>query len=215
MGSWVLFFSLAGGCVYTGVFIFVVFCTGIIQFGFGSVAPIVCGEEGRRMLMKVDKFVVLMIILGLTFVGCGGPRQRQVLVASTPVGAVVKIQGAEVGHTPVSLTFEGDTSITIEQNGYEPQEALINAKTGPNLVVNLVRIEVPEAQEVGYTTMSQIKTAYNDGTISRQQYDQYKAQIRARRAVELEGAKRDLRNGRVTEGKYKARVRAIKAKYEG
>ncbi len=167
------------------------------------------------MLMKVVRFVVLIIVFGLMSIGCGGPRQRQVLVASTPVGAVVKIQGAEVGHTPVSLTFEGDTSITVAQKGYEPQDVVVTSKTGPNLVVNLVQIEVPESQEVGYTTMNQIKAAYHDGTISREQYDQYKAQIRARRAIELEGAKRDLRDGRMTEGTYKARVRAIKAKYEG
>ena len=167
------------------------------------------------MQMNMRCIVLAVVASGLVLGGCGGPRQWQVLIASEPAGATVKIQGSEVGHTPVSMVFEEDTAITIEQRGYESQEVVITPGTGPNLVVNLVRIETPDAEAVGYTTMDQIKAAYDAGDISKSRFEQYKAEIRARRAIEVERAKRELREGRLSEVKYKERVRAIKEKYEG
>ena len=165
--------------------------------------------------MRSLSVAILVGIMIAAMVGCGGTTEKQVLIASNPAGAVVKIGGAEVGHTPVSLTFAEETTISVEQTGYESQELQVDKSTGPNLIVELKRIEIPEGKKADFSTMRQIKSAHNDGSISREQYDRFKTKIRANRAVELERAKRDLRQGRITEGKYKQRVRAIKQKYEG
>ena len=165
--------------------------------------------------MRSLSVAILVGIVIAATAGCGGTTEKQVLIASNPAGAVVKIAGTEVGRTPVSLTFAEETTISVEQNGYESQEIQVDKSTGPNLIVELVRIEIPESKKADYSTMRQIKSAYNEGSISRAQYDQFKTKIRANRAVELERAKRDLREGRITEEKYKQRVRAIKQKYEG
>ena len=167
------------------------------------------------MQMNIRCITFAVVVFGLMLGGCSGPRQWQVLIASNPAGAIIKIEGAEVGHTPVSMVFEKDTTISIEQRGYESQEVVITSRTGPNLVVNLVQIEMPDAEAVGYTTIEQIRVAYDAGDISKSRYEQYKAEIRARRTIEVERAKRELRDGRLSEEKYKERVRAIKEKYEG
>jgi hypothetical protein len=151
--------------------------------------------------------------LTLAVVACGG-AEREILIASNPGQATVRLAGADLGLTPVTVKVAGETTFTVEKRGYVAQEVLITRRSGPNVVVELVK-EPETSSSSGYTTMRQIKTAYRDGTISRADYDHYKGLINRRRAVDLEKAKRDFRAGRMTEGQYKQRVRAIKDRYEG
>jgi hypothetical protein len=170
---------------------------------------------------------ILLVICCVSLAGClafpggekeEGPAEHQVLIASNPGEARVMMDGAELGTTPLELTVTEGAVVSVEKEGFEPEELVFGADVGPNVVVQLMAIPTPTSVPYTgprYTTMRQIKIAYREGDISRVQYDEYKRQINQRRAVELEQAKADLRAGRLTEGKYKKKVRAIKAKYEG
>lgn len=163
--------------------------------------------------------VLLVVVIGAS---CSrAPADRQILVASKPGEATVTLDDAELGTTPMQLTVAGGetTTVTVSKEGFESQQVALSADTGPNLVVELTALPTPTALPAAagprYTTMRQIKIAYREGDISRSQYDEYKREINRRRKVELDQAKADLRAGHLTEGRYKKKVRVIKAKYEG
>jgi hypothetical protein len=181
------------------------------------------------MVRKAQSVAIVVVVIAVC--GCvKAPREADILIASKPGDATVTLDGAELGTTPLKLKVRGETVLDVELEGYETQQVAISPGSDPNVIVELEEIvpvvEVVESAETTtvqrsqpsgprYTTMRQIKYAYREGDISRVQYDEYKRAINRRRQVELDQAKADYRAGKLTEGKYKKRVRAIKDKYEG
>lgn len=60
-----------------------------------------------------------MLLLLSCFVGCG---ERIITIQSEPNGALVWLNGREVGRTPVQVNYvyDGNYDVRIERDGYEP-----------------------------------------------------------------------------------------------
>jgi ubiquitin len=71
------------------------------------------------------------------------------------------------------------------------------------------------AKDKVYTTMRQLKDDLAKGIITRDDYRKWQAEIRKKRAADLEALERDLRERKITKAEYEAKAREIKLKYEG
>jgi hypothetical protein len=62
-----------------------------------------------------------VLCLGLLGAGLSGCVERRFTVRTDPPGALVRVNGEEVGSTPVSMPFiyYGDRRMTIEAEGYQ------------------------------------------------------------------------------------------------
>ena len=61
---------------------------------------------------------------------CGGCVERRYTVRTNPPGALVYVNGEEIGKTPVSrsFTYYGDREITLVQDGFETQRVITPMK---------------------------------------------------------------------------------------
>jgi hypothetical protein len=60
-------------------------------------------------------------LLAFQVTGCASSMQRRMTIRSEPPGAMVMIEGEELGYTPVSMdfTYYGTREITLVLDGYE------------------------------------------------------------------------------------------------
>jgi serine/threonine-protein kinase len=63
---------------------------------------------------------------------------RSVTIASSPKGASVLLNGAELGKTPYTLQFRRATALKIVLSGYAPQTITVTPESDPNLTLELV-----------------------------------------------------------------------------
>lgn len=72
------------------------------------------------------------VILGLLLLtGCAQNMHRRVTIRSEPPGALVLLEGEELGHTPVSFDFDhyGTRELTLIKDGYETVTAMQKIRT--------------------------------------------------------------------------------------
>jgi hypothetical protein len=74
---------------------------------------------------------------------------------------------------------------------------------------------MPPATAKTYATMRELKQDLRAGAISGHDFYNWQMMIRAWRSAEIDTAKADLRAGRITHAEFKARLAAIRLKYEG
>jgi serine/threonine protein kinase len=63
---------------------------------------------------------------------------HSVTIASSPKGASVLLNGAELGKTPYTLQFRRATALKIMLSGYAPQTITVTPESDPNLALELV-----------------------------------------------------------------------------
>jgi len=70
----------------------------------------------------------LLILLAAVQTGC---VHRRMTIRSVPSGALVKVDGEEIGYTPVSMdfTYYATREITLTKDGYETQSVMQKVKT--------------------------------------------------------------------------------------
>lgn len=73
-------------------------------------------------------FVALVVFLAGGQSGC---VHRRMTIRSVPAGALVKVDGDEIGYTPTSVdfTYYGTREITLTKDGYETQTVMQKVKT--------------------------------------------------------------------------------------
>lgn len=76
------------------------------------------------MMTKELSWLFLLVLLPLLATGCAGVR-RELTVESNPPGALVYLNGDEVGRTPVTREFlyYGTMDLRLRKDGYETLEA--------------------------------------------------------------------------------------------
>jgi hypothetical protein len=78
----------------------------------------------------------------MLLLGAAGCVERRYTIRSDPPGALVVVNGEEIGRTPVSrsFTFYGDREITLMLDGFETKRVIqkINAPWYDNLVTEIV-----------------------------------------------------------------------------
>jgi hypothetical protein len=64
---------------------------------------------------------VALLIAGCGLVCCGGCVERRLTIRSTPPGALVVLDGQEIGHAPVStaFTYYGEREVKLIKDGFE------------------------------------------------------------------------------------------------
>ncbi len=72
-----------------------------------------------------------------------------------------------------------------------------------------------KTKKPSYNTMAQIKKAIREGKITKAEFRNYQAEIRRKRAVEIDATKKAYQQGKLTKAQYKEKIRSIKIKYEG
>lgn len=72
-----------------------------------------------------------MVLLGLLATGCSHNMHRRMTIRSEPPGALVLLEGEEIGYTPVSMDFDhyGTREITLIKDGYETVTAMQKVRT--------------------------------------------------------------------------------------
>lgn len=72
--------------------------------------------------------LALLALLAFTQSGC---VHRRMTIRSIPAGALVKVDGDEIGYTPVSVdfTYYATREITLTKDGYETQTVMQKVKT--------------------------------------------------------------------------------------
>ncbi len=121
------------------------------------------GKTGRAAILA---------LLGLALAGC---VERRYTIRSEPPGALLIVNGEEVGTTPVSrpFTFYGDRSIRLQAEGYETLDVVqpINAPYYDNLLTeffteNLVPFTLRDERAFNYT-MIPLKPTDPNGLLDR------------------------------------------------
>lgn len=79
-------------------------------------------------LMKRWTLIALLVLLSASQFGC---VHRRMTIRSVPSGALVKVDGEEIGYTPASVdfTYYGTREITLTKDGYETQTVMQKVKT--------------------------------------------------------------------------------------
>lgn len=128
-------------------------------------------------MLKASTNILLAVIVGALVTGCGtiihGTTQ-DVSIASSPSGASVVIDGADIGETPITQALERDSQHTIELNldGYESESIIVNKGTSGWVVGNivfggLIGLAVDAATGGMYKlTPEQINSSLESGTAS-------------------------------------------------
>jgi len=87
--------------------------------------------------------IILAVAVGAFLAGCGtiihGTTQ-DVSIASSPSGASVTVDGADIGETPITQSLDRGNQHTIELNldGYESESIIVNKGTSGWVVGNIV-----------------------------------------------------------------------------
>ena len=86
-------------------------------------APTECARIGR--VSQCWGFVALCVVT-LLQTGCSQNMHRRMTIKSDPPGALVLLEGEEVGYTPVGIDFGhyGTREITLIKDGYETVTAM-------------------------------------------------------------------------------------------
>lgn len=85
-----------------------------------------CGE--LTVKTKRRYLLALLVLLAISQSGC---VHRRMTIRSIPSGALVKVDGDEIGYTPVSVdfTYYATREITLTKDGYETQSVMQKVKT--------------------------------------------------------------------------------------
>ena len=69
-------------------------------------------------------WILILLLSGLTQVGC---VHRRVTINSNPSGALVKVDGSDIGYTPASFDFTwyGTREVQLLRDGYETHTELV------------------------------------------------------------------------------------------
>ena len=80
-------------------------------------------ETGTMSMRR--KWISLILLLALTQVGC---VHRRVTINSYPSGALVKVDGRDIGYTPASFdyTWYGTREVQLLRDGYETHTELVD-----------------------------------------------------------------------------------------
>ncbi len=167
----------------------------------------------------------LTIIIGLfCLIGCS-PEQTSVLISSTPVGAVVVLDGAEIGATPMTVQINKPMELTIRHAGYLEQQLRLTPKSDPNQIVHLE--ELPPAEKAATVekaaapvaaktqTINNLKRQYRSGQISKSEYQQAVQQLKYKLKADLTNLKDRYRKGALSKDDYRQQTAKIKYRYEG
>lgn len=86
-------------------------------------APLCVSVSVKRWLL-----VALMVLVSGSQFGC---VHRRMTIRSIPSGALVKVDGEEIGYTPASVdfTYYGTREITLTKDGYETQTVMQKVRT--------------------------------------------------------------------------------------
>lgn len=70
----------------------------------------------------------VLILAALTVMLLPGCVHRRLTVNSSPTGALVRIDGEDIGYTPASVDFTwyGEREVQVIKDGYETQTRLVN-----------------------------------------------------------------------------------------
>jgi len=76
-------------------------------------------------MLRRWKWISLLLLLGLTQVGC---VHRRVTINSSPSGALVKVDGKDIGYTPASFdyTWYGTREVQLLRDGYETHTEMVD-----------------------------------------------------------------------------------------
>jgi hypothetical protein len=112
------------------------------------------------------------VVVGLALAGgLSGCVERRYTIRTNPPGALVEVNGEEIGRTPVSrsYTYYGDRDITLSMDGYQTQRLIqpIRAPWYDNLVTeffteNLVPFTLRDERDFTYTMAPSTVPAKND-----------------------------------------------------
>ena len=69
-------------------------------------------------------WILILLLSGLTQVGC---VHRRITINSNPSGALVKVDGRDIGYTPASFDFTwyGTREVQLLRDGYETHTELV------------------------------------------------------------------------------------------
>lgn len=86
---------------------------------------------GFAAVLGPAKRPVLIALLFLLTCGQFGCVHRRMTIRSVPSGALVKVDGEEIGYTPTSVdfTYYATREITLTKDGYETQAVMQKVKT--------------------------------------------------------------------------------------
>lgn len=114
-------------------------------------------------------------MLATLLTGCAHNMHRRVTIRSEPPGALVKLEGEEIGYTPVSMNFDhyGTREITLIKDGYETVTAMQKVRTpwyqkvGVDLVTdNFSPVKINDRMEYTFTLNKQ-EVVSNDQLLQR------------------------------------------------
>jgi len=106
---------------------------------------------------------MLLLIAAVITIGCD-TQPTEILIASKPGKALVKLDQAELGVTPITIKIIKDTKIVVSKPGYKPHTVVLSPSDDPNQVVTLEKEGLSQMSSLmGYPpTEAQITT--NEGT---------------------------------------------------
>ncbi len=87
------------------------------------------------------KNYILLLIAAVIMIGCD-TQPKEILIASKPGQALVRLDQAELGVTPLTIKIIKDTEIVVSKPGYKPQTIVLSLADDPNQVVTLEKAQM-------------------------------------------------------------------------
>lgn len=82
------------------------------------------------------RFYLLLFISTLITLGCD-TQPKEILIASNPSQASVKVDQVELGMTPFTIKVQKDITVVVSKLGYKPHTATLSSSDDPNLIITL------------------------------------------------------------------------------
>jgi hypothetical protein len=114
-----------------------------------------------------------VVVIGLAFglAGLSGCVERRYTIRTNPPGALVVVNGEEIGPSPVSrsFTYYGNREITLMKDGHQTQTIIqpVNSKWYDNYLTeffteNLLPFTIRDEREFNYQMVPTVVPAQND-----------------------------------------------------
>ena len=149
---------------------------------------------------------------------------KQILVASKPSEATVRLNQKDLGVTPLKVIVVKDSAIEVSKPGYQSYVNILSYADEPNLIVTLeknqsttkaTRLRPTAARTKPRLTIYAVKQMYRQGRINKLNYSARVRKLEYQMKSDLLDLKMLYKRGGINKYDYGRRVNEIKYRYKG
>lgn len=154
-------------------------------------------------------------------------QAKEILIASKPSEATVRLNQAKIGLTPLKVVVQKDATIEVSKPGYQSYVNILSSTDEPNLIVTLEKSQSvarparPAKPRLNINktrsrlTITELKHRYRQGRINKLDYSAQVRKLKHQLKYDLADLKMHYKRGGIDKYEYQRRAKQIKYRYEG